>query len=258
MTPCRHCSAPIADDAETCQFCGFITARGVALKDARAQREEAEARQRQGAQAAQAQAARASAQAEASRINQTALLWSIIGTVLCCIFPVGPVVGLIYGLKARGLGKTHGFSPPLGGMVVSVGGLLLGGSLWVLVGVMGVKEETRKTELRKAIGSAEVLDLQTACRLAELELLQTDYEGFDVFSDIDCDSTGDLDLDGEEATLRDVRFIKSKERTPFVACFRRNSTHWVVKQLRADEDCDAPPPPPKKKGTSTKSDPSPK
>jgi hypothetical protein len=250
MTPCRHCSAPIADDAETCQFCGFITARGVALKDARAQREEAEAKQQQFAQTAQAQAARLSAQAEASRVNQASLLWSILGTVLCCVFPVGPVVGLIYALKARGLGKTHGFSPPLGGLIVSVAGLLVAGSLWTMLGVMAVKEQTRKTELRKAIGSAEVLDLKTACRLAELELLQTDYEGFDVFSDIDCDSTGDLEADGSEATLRDVRFIKSTEPTPFVACFRRNATHWVVKQLRADEDCDAPPPPPKKKGTA--------
>lgn len=254
MTPCRHCNAPIGDDAETCQFCGVITARGVALKDARAQKEEVEAKQREAAQAAQAQSARLAAQAEASRINQTSMLWSIIGTVLCCVFPIGPVVGLIYASRARALGKAHGFTAPIGGLIVASAGLLLALSTWVLVGVTAAKEEARKSDLRKAIGTAENLDLTTACKLAELELLLTDYEGFDTYSDFECEQTGDLEVKAQEATLRDIRFLKSKDRTPLVACFRHNSTRWVVKQLRADDACDAPPPVPVKKKKSAKSD----
>ncbi len=243
MTPCRHCSAPIGDDAESCQFCGMITARGVALKDARTAKQEAEAHARASAEAANAQSKAQSAQAEASRANQTGLLWGILGTILCCVFPVGPIVGLIHGLKARSLAKAHGFSAPLGSLVVAGLGLSASTAIWILMGVMAAKEESRKTELRKVIGAAETLDLKTACALTELELFQTDYQGFGPFVDFECEATGDLEVDGDKATLRELRFDKSKqERTTFVACFHRNSAHWTVKQLRPDDDCDAPPP----------------
>lgn len=243
MTPCRHCSAPIGDDAESCQFCGMITARGVAMKDARAAKAEVEAKERAVAQTVDARSKALAAQAEASKANQTGLLWAILGTILCCIFPIGPVVGLVHALRARGLGKVHGFTAPLSAMVVSTLGLGFALMMWVLMGVMAVKESSRKSELRKVIGAAETLDLKTACALTELELFQIDYQGFGPFMDFDCEATGALEVRDDQAVMRALHFDKSsKERIAFVACFQRNAAHWSVKQLRPDEDCDAPPP----------------
>lgn len=239
MVKCANCSAPIKEDLEQCGFCGSITALGIAAKASRDKQAQAASQAAQQRSAIDAQAAKLRAQGEIDQSGKWALISSIVGTVVCCLFPVGPVMGIVFGLRARRLAAQHGLhgaSLGTAGLSIGILGVALAVFVWVGAGVMSVLENRHKSELRARLGSSETLDLNTACILTELELMETRYEGFSALTDFECTTTGDLAVNGREAVLTDTHFDNSGTRKAVVSCLQLKSK-WTVKQLRADEDC---------------------
>ncbi len=263
MNRCPTCNAPMEDPLEPCRFCGAVTPEGLAAKKERARAEEelrlAEERRLQDEAArARAQAeeearrARAKLETELNSSGTQAIVWSLV-SLLCCL-PIGPVVGIVIALRARRLAAARGL--PAGrataGLAVAISSLVLCFGAWVGVGISIHVENQRKAELRAAIdkgAGAEQLDGPTACALAELEMIDAKYEGY-TYVNADFKCSGRVVQEGDQARLLDAYFTESQKRTELVACFTKGA-RWAVKQLRADEDCNAPPPP-KKNGSPNK------
>ena len=254
MTTCENCRAPLSDDLEKCSHCGSITARGIALRAERQRQEEqARAAERERANAT-ADAQRRAAMAEVDKLGKWSLIAALVGTILCCVFPVGPALGVYFSRRAGALAKQHGLtSAGLGplGFIVSLVGLGLAVFVWIGAGVMSFNESQRKAALRAEIGSAETLDLKTACALTELELLETHYEDYISTEDFECAGVAELAVDGKRALLRGGRFTKDQQRIEVFACLEQRSG-WVVEHLRHDADCDGARPEPKQKNRRKK------
>ncbi len=251
MQKCSNCSAPLQDIVEQCTFCGTTTQRGMEARQARALQTDAERRAAEQRSAADGARARATAQLDVDAAGKWALISSLVGSVVCCLVPVGPVLGIVFGLRARRLAQQHGLAgASLGTAGLTFGGLGVGLALlsWLGIGVMVFKENQRKAELKAQLGdlSSPRLELGAACALTELEMFETRYEEFGVTNDFDCPATGDLEVMGDEAILRDLRFLSGEKKTELVACLRFKN-RWSVHQLRSDDDCKAPKEPPKKK-----------
>lgn len=240
MKTCSTCSAPLKDVTVACPFCGTIGPDALAARGAEQQRDW---------QRAQAESVRAQSNTR-PEIEQSAK-WSAIASLagfVCCFFPVGGVLGLVFGIRARRLAREVGLPPPgLATLGIGAGavGVLLSVTLWVASGGMMMKERNRKEELRQLAGAATTLDARTACALAELELIITRYEGYSVLDDLRCDGAT-LRLDGDRAVLPGLTFDKERQRVEAFACFERRGG-WTVTQVRNDAACDQPPPPPKPK-----------
>lgn len=256
MQKCPNCSAPLKEEIERCTFCGSLTTHGLEAKQARAAQEEHERRSAAQRSVEEAAAARSRAQPEVDQAGKWALLSSIIGTVVCCMVPIGPVMGIVFGLRARKLAQEHGLPNPSAasaGLTVGALGIVLSVVMWVAVAVVAVKENSQREHLKRQLASVTnaELDLKTACALAELELMDAQYEGFTALEAFDCVATADVEQDGETALLRDAHFANGGQKIPVFACLRFH-TKWTVQQVRGDDDCSAAPPPPKKKPRTRK------
>jgi hypothetical protein len=245
MQKCTNCSAPLQDLVEQCTFCGTLTDRGVQVRQQQAMKGDAERHAAEQRAAADQVRARQAAQSSVDSAGRWALYSSLLGSLLCCFVPVGPVLGIVFGMRARGLAAQHrlaGAGLGTTGLVFGVVGLVCSMTLWIAAGVMMVNENKHRGELKAALGdlTAHQLELRSACALTELELLDTRYEGYSSLDDFECgSSTSDLELNGDEAVLRGVQFVKGQRRVPVVACLHHRNK-WSVKQLRGDDDCSAP------------------
>ncbi len=240
MQKCPNCSAPLGDDLEQCKFCGSTTDRGAAAK-----------RSREAAQVNDAASARARglalAQPEIQKAGKWAVLSSSIGTVVCCLLPIGPVLGIVFGLRARRLAQQHGLPYPAQGtlgLALGMLGVTLALFMWVGVAAVSIQEQRHKRALEAQLPPGETLDLKSACALTELELISARYQGFTSLDDFECEKTGDLAIDGRTAVLSDTRFTKGGQRTEVFSCLQLKS-RWSVKQVRGDDDCSAAPTSPK-------------
>jgi hypothetical protein len=243
---CPNCHAPITDDAESCGHCGTVTERGQELRKKRLA-SEAEAKQRAEKDAF---ASRVRQIGEVTAAANRALAVSLLGLLACCL-PAGPIAGIVMAQGARQKAQTLGVSPGRAAVALAVAVVSLAGSLflWGLIGVIAKQEADRKRELHAVIAkeaTGETLSAAGACALLELELMNSKYEGFDSFND-ELSCPGEVVPHGTaEAKLLGSHFTKAKGRVDVVACFHRSGA-WAVKQLRADDNCDAPapqPPPP--------------
>ena len=228
-----------------CSFCGTLTDRGVQARQARAVQNDAARHAAEQRAAADQVRARVVAQQSVDAAGRWALYSSLLGGLLCCFVPVGSVLGIVFGMRARGLAAQHRL-PGAGlgtvGLVFGVIGLSLSIVMWIAVGVMMVKENQHRAELKASLGdlSSPQLELESACTLAELELLDNKFGGYTSLDDFECGGpTGELELNGDEAVLRGVHFLKTDQRVPVVACFVRHA-RWSVKEVRGDDDCHAP------------------
>lgn len=251
MQKCPNCSAPLQDLVEQCTHCGTITPRGVEVRQARAEQTDADRHAAAQRSAMDTARARAAAQLDVDSAGKWAVLSSLIGTVVCCFFPIGPVVGIIFGVRARRLATQHGLpgaSLGTAGLTFGAMGLALSAVLWIAGGVMIVKEDQHKAALKARLGnvSAQQLDLQTACALTELELIDSRYEEFTSFEDLECTTTADIEQNGQEALVRGVYFVKGDQKVEVFVCLRHHHK-WSVHQVRDDEDCSASKKAPKKK-----------
>ncbi len=251
MQKCSNCSAPLQDVIEQCTFCGTTTQRGVEARQARDLQTDADRRAAEQRSAMDGARTRASAQVEVDTAGKWALISSLVGSVVCCFVPVGPVLGIVFGLRARRLSQQHGLrGAALGTAGLTFGGLGVGLAFlsWLGIGAMVVKENQRKNELKAQLGdlTSPRLELGAACALTELEMFNVRYEAYGVTTDFDCRATGDLEVTGDEAVLRDLHFINGEKKAEFVACLRFKN-RWSVHQLRFDDDCSAPKEPQKKK-----------
>ena len=244
MQKCSNCSAPLQDNIEQCGFCGTLTDRGVQARQERALKGDAERHAAEQRAAVDQVRARQAAQYSVDSAGRWAFWSSVLGALLCCFVPAGSVMGIIFGMRARGLAAQHrlpGAGLGTTGLVFGVIGLVASMMMWIAVGVMMVNESRHKKALQASLGdlTAQQLDLKTACALTELELLETKFEGYSSLDDFECGPSSDLDLNGDEALLSGVRFLKSERRVPVFACLHRKNK-WSVQQLRGDDDCSAP------------------
>jgi hypothetical protein len=244
MQKCPNCSAPLQDLVEQCNFCGTTTDRGVEVRQRKEQQSEADRRLAQERSVKEEGAARARAQPEVDAAGKWALVASLVGMVVCCFFPVGPVMGIVFGLRSRRLAQQYGLpGATLGtaGLALGVLGLGLAVAMWILVAVMGVQESKHKLELKAQLQNvtATQLDLKTACALTELELLSSRYQEFTNLEEFECAVTGDLEQNGEDAVLRDTHFVKNSHQVEVFTCFHYRKK-WTVSQVRGDDDCSAP------------------
>lgn len=245
MQKCSNCSAPLQDSVEQCGFCGTLTDRGAQLKQQRAVQDDAARHAAEQRAAADQVRARQAAQYSVDSAGRWALYSSLLGSMLCCFVPVGSIMGIVFGMRARGLAAQHRIpSAGMGtaGLVIGVIGLVGSIMMWIAVGVMMVNESRHKKELQASLGdlTAQQVDLKTACALTELELLESKFEGYSSIDDFECGPSSDLDLSGDEAVLSGVHFLKGEQRVQVFACLHRKNK-WSVQQLRGDDDCSAPP-----------------
>ena len=144
-----------------------------------------------------------------------------------------------HGLPGAALGTA--------GLAFGAIGVVLAVTSWIAVGVMAVQENKHRAELHAQLGNLTdtKLELKTACALTELEMIERRYEDFSSMDDFECAATGDLEVTGEAAVLRDLHFKKSEKSVELVSCLRYRNK-WSVHQVRADDDCDAAKEPQKK------------
>ncbi len=237
---CSNCHAPIADDVESCSHCGTVTEQG---REARKQRaaQEAEAKKRAERDAF---ALRVRQIGEVTAAANRSLMVSLLGLFACCL-PVGPIVGIVLARGAQAQAKTLGVPSGRGTAAFAVGIVALVSSLfmWGFVGVIAKTEADRKRELNAVVAkeaSGEKLTSAGACALLELELIASKYEKYDAFNDtLTC--PGEIEPHGErEAKLLESHFTHDQKRVDVVGCFHKAGGTWTVKQLRADDNCDAP------------------
>lgn len=241
---CPNCHAPIPDDAESCTHCGVETEAGKLARQRRAAAE-AEAKKRAERDAFNARVRQIG---EVTAAANRSLLVSLLGLLACCL-PVGPIVGVVLARgaqrQAEGLGVPGGRGTAA--LAVAIVALVFSLSGWGFIGVIVKQEAERKRELNAIIAreaKGETLTSAGACALLELELMSSKYEKYDAFND-DLTCPGEVVPHGErEAKLLDSHFTHSNKRVDVVACFHKSGSTWTVKQLRGDDNCDAPPPQP--------------
>lgn len=240
MTPikCAQCGALVDPLALACQYCRFTTPAGVAAH----QRAQAEAEQRAHWHAHAHLTQQATTNARVQSSSNHALIWSIIGTVLCCL-PLG-VVGIVLAVRARSLAKRLGTPPParatLGlalGIVSSV--LSVAFVVYAIVQSEHDKEEAGKriTTIEQELGpapSAHVLERSTACGLAEIHALRTGWDGRQGYALEGFECVGKIRLQRNRATLDDFRFRignAPNKRFDVNVCFKRGAV-WYVSDMR--------------------------
>jgi len=156
MKSCATCNAPLKDVTQPCPFCGTVGPDALAAREAKeAQRQAAERAAQQQSQAESARA-QANARPEIERSGKWALVSALAGTVVCCPFPIGGVLGVVFGLRARSLAKDHGLPPPTMGTIglgAGVAGILLAVGVWSLAGVMILAAPARSPSSSSSTGA---------------------------------------------------------------------------------------------------------
>lgn len=232
---CTGCGAAVDLEALTCGYCGAPSPHAVRARNAADQ-----------AALEREEAALKDARAQLDKRATNALIWSVVGVLVCCM----PVPGLVGVLKARGVAKeakARGFVPPSTATVALVFGVLnlvTSAAFWIFFAFEMRAVSQRKAELHAAVAD-EVgrpqLEQQTACALAELRLLEdgwADHEtGSSGMSDtFEC--AGRLEQDGERATLRAISFrLSGEERTVLDACLERGARWHVVALVPSEAGC---------------------
>ncbi len=248
---CAHCNAPIQAHVEECNFCHTPTELGRQLKAQRALQSAEDARadelarkQAEHRKAQEAEALRAKTAGEVKALAKRSLLFSTVGMVLtCCIFPVGPFIGLVLAWRARALENAAGLSPSQATLAlrVSVGLLVAGVGLFAGLLYIGEQAEAERARLRAIIATAdthEALEQTVACAATELELSGDGYPGYSTSSTLTCGVK--VQWSGDEGLL-ESSFYNSTTRVPVVACFRRAGGRWGLTHLRADTRCEEGP-----------------
>lgn len=238
MLTCQNCGAQVEPNAPKCEFCGTLTAGGIW------QQHDQQRREQEQEQAAQAQAHYQAAQEHQARMHReaalkssasSALIWSIVGAVLCCI-PIPAIVALVMSLRVRAEAKRMGVPWPTNGAAA------LGISVLSILAFIGLivnseledrarEERVSKLEDRvKKDAKKKKLDLDTACTLVELELLQKNFENNSKSSLDSVKCPGELKRKGKTAKLDDVVARYGEEKVRLVACFKRGN-RWSVDEL---------------------------
>jgi len=250
MLTCQNCGAQIEPNSPKCPFCEALTAGGIW------QQHDDQRRQREHEQASQAQAHYQATQEHHARLHKEqalkssakgALVWSIVGAVLCCI-PIPAVVALVMSLRVRAEARRMGAPWPTNAMAalgISVLSMLAFAGLIVQDMLQDQEREARvsKLESQVAAGAKKTkLSLKTACKLVEIELLQNNFDGHPNSSLESVKCPGEVKRKGKTAKLDDVRAKYSSEnKVRLVACFKRGS-RWAVDELGREscgDDADA-------------------
>ena len=178
-----------------------------------------------------------------------ALVFAVLG-LFCCLFPIPGVVAVVIGRRALSLSRTYGLREPtkatlavvLGLIPLPVAALFYG---WVAVSEIERAERIEELEARTlAPAQAQVLQVATACELAELRLLRDGLEGNtgSAFDGFEC--AGRLTVTADRATLDDFAFKETDAgRTALRVCFARGH-RWAVSGFRKKASCEAPEDPP--------------
>ena len=242
-TLCPTCSAPFPPDALKCSYCG--TPSPLAYERQRVAQQVDYERQRFAQQvdaASRIQRMRANLQTAEQNAN-TGFLLSVASFAVCCL-PV-QLAGVFLGLRAMRLAKSEGVAAPTRAyLAVSVGAL--GVALVGLIGLIafvddrGDAKRLAETKARlEGKRDAVVLVPEVACALAEERLLEEGHAGRKTgLREVACD--GPLAVDGERASLRNVRVAYRSTRHTLTACLSRG-TRWFVVKLTTEPDCTAAP-----------------
>lgn len=243
---CTHCSAKIPADALTCPYCGSDTPHAA---QARAQKEQ-QARHAAQLAAVDAGKARQKGVLELEKSARTAFYASILGVVVCCL-PVGSLVGIVMGLKARKTAAALGAPAPWQSMAAIVLGVFWLGfvALALVMGVVGEREKaariaTLRDGIKETVRKSE-LDTPTACALAEIALLEGGVgqgQGSLSLDRFRCD--GAVEVSGATAVLKDVEFARqvSKPTKTVDACFTFRSkwrVDWIGNGPKCGQGADA-------------------
>jgi hypothetical protein len=240
MQRCTSCHAPLEDERVPCTYCGALGPAAQAQRREQRAAEEADWQRRDLLELEREHAEYARAVASMESVATHSLLWSTAGALLCCL-PVGPLLGLLAARRARRLASELGLLAPARatwGLGLGAAGLLLTTGLWGGAGWMLKLDLARKAQLEsvvEAAAEAESLEPATACALTELELLETDFDGYSVLDDFLCD--GRPEIQGEQAVLHGLRFRNGSTTVDFVACLKRGR-RWSVDALRLGDSCE--------------------
>jgi hypothetical protein len=221
-----------------CEYCGAASPHAVRAQQARSEadlaREEDEIQ---------------SAQKALDRSATTALVWSIIGLVVCCV-PVPGIVAIVLGRRVRVRSAARGWVPAsTASVAMALGAVNL--CIFVAFFVLVAGEMRELDELKAQLhaqaevgASAEVLAQPTACALAELRLLEDGWKkhrGNNTMAEsFECD--GKFEVQGDTGVLKDLSFKKnSKIRVILDACLVRGERWHIDRIVLAGTACDAPP-----------------
>ncbi len=192
-----------------------------------------------------ARAARREQELLVERKATFALVIAVVG-LLCCLFPIPGIVAVVVGRRATALARSHGVQEPtkatlavvLGLIPLPVAALFYG---WVIVRELERAERVKELEAHtSAPSSAEVLQVATACELAELRLLRDGLEGHTGGSFDGFECAGRLSVSGDRASLDAFSFNQTDAgRTALRVCFTRG-TKWAVSGFRKTASCEAP------------------
>lgn len=234
MSLCENCGAALVIEAAECAYCRHPNPHFQQREQARQQ--------------ALSDAAEAEKREQARRIDRKAtyaLVFAVLG-LLCCLLPIPGIVAVVLGRRSSSLAQLHGIQEPtkatlavvLGLIPIPVAVLFYG---WVIVREIERAERIEELEVHVAAPSqVEVLQVATACELAELRLLRDGLEehtgsGFEAF-----ECAGRLTLNGDRASLDDFTFNHTGAgRTSLRVCFTRG-TKWAISGFRKQASCDAP------------------
>lgn len=238
MDRCVSCGADLPVTAARCPYCGTSTPYGKLEAVRRA--EDAEEAERLEAEIFKEK--REEARESLERTARHALLWSL-GGLICCLVPVGAVVALVLGFRARTLAKKYDLVIPMAStLAIVLGGV--GIAAFIAFGAMGVvsyrEHQARLERIQAAIGDrdqATYLLAETACKMAELKLVTSgwgEHTGVDI-DEVEC--LGGLIQRDDRAALYDLRVNIDSTLNTLAVCLVRTD-RWRIKELRADNRCD--------------------
>ena len=234
MSLCENCGAALVMEAAECAYCRRPNPHFQLQEQARQQ--------------ALSDAAQAEKRERARRVDSKAtyaLVFAVLG-LLCCLLPIPGIVAVVLGRRSVSLARSHGIAEPtkatlavvLGLIPIPVAVLFYG---WVIVREIERAERIEELEVHvSAPSQAQVLQVATACELAELRLLRDGLEGhtgsgFDAF-----ECAGRLTVSADRASLDDFTFNQTDAgRTSLRVCFARG-TKWAVSGFRKQASCEAP------------------
>ncbi|RYZ66874.1 MAG: hypothetical protein EOP08_03965 [Proteobacteria bacterium] len=232
---CEHCGAVVAVSALVCSFCQAPTLAG------RRAHEQAEyaAREQARLHAAHEQQARMAAQLRLQSLSTHSMWWSGAGLIVCCL-PVA-ALGIVQGLRARGLARTLGAVVPTGatvGLALGAFGSLASVGVWTWAIIASNQDEAEAAakaqtlEAQAKPGSeATVLSRETACALAEAYTWKAGFDDVKGYRMKHPECLGKVTVDGDRAVLDDWRFAHTTTRYDVNVCFKRGG-RWYVSEMK--------------------------
>jgi hypothetical protein len=200
-----------------------------------------EARAREARAEFERQQALALGKGEIQAHAQASLLWSLGALVLCCV-PGPQIMAIVRYMSARAASRRLGLPMPAkgtAGLVLAVASMLAGVAFLTWAFIRSDDLEKKATARVAAIDaelaskpSAPILDVATACALAERYALTEGYDGNKGFYLTRFECAGKLSADAERAELEDFVFAQESNSKKYrrSACFKRGSK-WYVTSL---------------------------